>query len=103
MPRSRTRSWATTTAMWLLFVVGCGIGVLLSGLPDLRIYKLLNLIGVIWSIFGLVTLSYLTATTEKFQLAALRYSFFFFAILVIELPIGLMAGRPNEQKKHSFR
>jgi len=83
---------ARSTAYWVLFAACPAYGLFLADIPDLKIYKVLNVIGVIWNILGLVTLSYLTATSEKFQLSSLRISSFLFAILLIQLPIGLMLG-----------
>lgn len=83
---------AQSTAYWVLCLSCPAYGLLLAGLPDLKIYKVLNLLGVVWNILGLVTISYLLSANEKFQLSALRVSSFLLAVLVVELPFGLMFG-----------
>lgn len=79
-------------AYWILCIVCPAYGLLLSDLPDLRIYKVLNLLGVIWDIFGLLTLSYLLSANERFQSSALRVSSFILATLLVQLPFGITIG-----------
>lgn len=90
MAWERISKHGRSIAYWVLFASCPAIGLLLSDLPDLKVYKVLNVIGVAWNVLGLVTLSYLTAATEKFQLSALRISSFLFGILLVQVPLGLM-------------
>ena len=76
----------------MLFLSAPGLGLLLSDFGDLRLYKLFNLIGIIWSVFGVITLSYLAAASENFKVAALRVSYYVFGILVAALPTGIAVG-----------
>ena len=76
----------------MLFLSAPGLGLLLSDFGDLKIYKLFNLIGIAWSVFGVMTLSYLAAASENFKVAALRVSSYIFGILGAFLPIGIAMG-----------
>jgi hypothetical protein len=92
MKFDRFSGYTRSAAYWVLLAACPAYGLFLAGLPDLKVYKVLNIIGATWNILGLVTLSYLNATTEKFQVSAMKISSFLFAILLLQLPAGLMLG-----------
>jgi hypothetical protein len=81
-----------STAYWVLCLACPAYGLLLADLPDLKIYKVLNLLGVVWNILGLLTISYLLSADERFQLSALRVSSFLLAVLLVQLPFGIAFG-----------
>jgi hypothetical protein len=90
MPTGRLHGFLVSSAIIGLLLTGVAIGLSLASLPEFRIYKLFNVIGVVWSIFGVATLSYLTAASESLQLALLRGTSFLFTCLLIQVPLGLM-------------
>lgn len=92
MKFERGISYVQSFAYWVLVFVCPAYGLLLADLPDMKVYKVFNVIGVTWNLLGLVTLSYLISTADKFQVAALRVSSFLFSILLIQVPSGLMLG-----------
>lgn len=89
---NRLMTYVRSISYWVLFLSCPAYGLLLASLPDLRIYKVLNLIGVVWSILGVVTASYLILASEKVQTSALRISSYLFAILLVQVPFGLAFG-----------
>lgn len=92
MNSSRAVGLGIDIAYWVLFLSTPGLGLLLADFDNLKIYKLLNLIGIVWSILGVITLSYLAAASEDFKVSALRVSSYVFGILVVSLPIGIAMG-----------
>jgi hypothetical protein len=83
---------AHSAAYWVLCLACPAYGLLLADLPELKIYKVLNLIGVVWNILGLLTISFLLSADERFQVSVLRVSSFLLAILLVQLPLGIGFG-----------
>lgn len=81
-----------SVAGWGFLLGTPAIGLLLADVPDLRIYKVLNLIGIVWSILGVITLSYLSSASEAFQISSLRVSTYIFSALVWFVPMGISIG-----------
>lgn len=79
-------------ANWIYFLCFPSFGLMLSDISDLKIYKVLNLIGILWSLAGFITASFLLNRNESVQLSALRVSGYIMSILVVQLPLGIMLG-----------
>jgi hypothetical protein len=79
--------------MWLgLALFTPAIGLRLSELEQFQIYKLFNLIGVVWAFFGVCTLSYLIGTSARFQKVVVRVSSYVLKWLLFMVPWGILVG-----------
>lgn len=85
-------SFVLTLVVLALMVVSVACGLMFASISNLRIYKVLNIVGVLWSIFGLLTLSYLIQTSTKFQASILKIASYLFGISMGLFPTGLLLG-----------
>jgi hypothetical protein len=77
---------------WGLLLLSPALGLSLSEIENLKLYKFLYVIGIAWSILGVITLSYLGAASERFKKVALRISAYVFNWLFMIVPFGLLLG-----------
>jgi hypothetical protein len=87
MTQKKTSKLFPSLVYWAIFFIGCACGLLLANISELKVYKVLNLIGLIWNILGLITMSYLLSKDDNFQLHALRISSFLMSIILVQLPL----------------
>jgi hypothetical protein len=86
------RKIADKLVYWGLLLLTPVIGLKLSEFRNLQIYKLFYVIGIAWSMFGVVTLSYLAATSDEFKKKALKISSYIFRWVFMILPFGMLVG-----------
>lgn len=92
MNRSYKEKLASNLLNYGLLLFSPAIGLILADLSDLRLYKLFNFVGVTWSVFGMLTLTYFVTASEAFQLIVIRLSSILFVFLLFHIPFGLATG-----------
>jgi hypothetical protein len=92
MNRSYKERIASNLLYYGLLLCSPAIGLILADIPSLRLFKLFNFIGVTWSIFGVMMLSYFVNTSEVFQLVVIRLSSLLFMWVLFMVPMGLCTG-----------
>ena len=76
----------------LFIVIGLFIGIELAKLGDIQSFKILNITGLIFDIFGVLILTYIVASSEKVKSFICSWGAAISISIVAFIPIGIFTG-----------